>query len=597
MTSVETKAAERENGWSRDRSWNSGFQLKQEQASLRVEELTRERLAEFERELDVVRGSITRLGRFRDITRVLSKHGLLYLLKDSSLGEMPGLEESPEGKADSLEKIGVRLRLAFQELGPTFIKLGQVLVTRQEILPEQITTELSKLLDYVPPMPFPYLASTIERELPGGLATFRRIDHEEPIGSASLAQVYCVELQDGTPAAMKVIRPGVEELFNTDISIIRFLAGRLHSLLPSAVALSLDLPGLVNEYYSSSLEELDMTQESWAMGRGREIIGEYGFETVRVPDVYSATSSVLVMEYVDGWDLTEFPVDFLTFEERLQRMTDLAHYYVYSFLSGEYHADPHASNILIDRHTKDAVVIDWGMVGRMDAIHTESIFRFLLQVRINQLSDAVETCAEVIEPTEYTNVTNLKDQWRGMYMKYVDSPQASKYNWGNLLLSCIQIGMKNHCRIPTGLALWTKGFTAAEGTARWLCPEISYHTVVEAADIQIMRNMLQRRFNYRANASFTGELSELLTTFPRRANHILKHLAWNDLSINQDLRLTEDSVKDLRKMSRDIKKGANRLALSALASPLVYLTARELLRSRQQEAASGLSALLRSKGE
>ncbi len=585
MPEMETQdnAVFRSNGWDRTGSWSSGFKLDRSRDRVTLDEFTPELVEEIEAELDEVRASITRIGRFREISRVLARHGLLYLLRDSSLAGAFGAGKRPvEGRADSLEKIGVRLRLAFQELGPTFIKLGQVLVTRQEILPEQITTELSKLLDYIPPMPFPYLASVIERELPEGLGTFRYIDHENPIGSASLAQVYRAELRDGTPVAVKVIRPGVRELFNTDITVIRFLAKRLHKLLPAPVALSLDLPGLVGEYYSSSMEELDMTAEAEAMGRARRILEEHQFETVRVPDVHLYTRSVLVMEFVDGWDLTEFPVDFLTFEERLQRMTDLAHYYVYAFLSGEYHADPHASNILIDRHTKDAVVVDWGMIGRMDAVHTEAIFRFLMHIRLNQCSDAAEICAEIIEPTKYTNLSKLKDQWRGMYMRYVDSPQSSNYNWGNLLLSSIRIGMQNHCRIPTGLALWTKGFTAAEGTARWLCPEVSYHALVESADVQIMRSILMRRFNYRANASLVGELGELVSTFPRRMNQIFKRLAWNDLSIKQEYRISEDSIRDLRKISRDIKKGMNRLAISTIASPLLYLGARELLRTRRR---------------
>src|SRR5690606_34403318 len=122
-------------------------------------------------------------------------------------------------------------RLAFFELGPTFIKLGQVLVTRQELIPEPVTAELAKLLDEVPPMPFRYMAYVMDEELPEGLATFEWID-KEPIGSASLAQVYRARLKDGRMCAVKVVRPHVGKLFQTDIAVIRKFARRVHRLLP-----------------------------------------------------------------------------------------------------------------------------------------------------------------------------------------------------------------------------------------------------------------------------------------------------------------------------------------------------------------------------
>ena len=133
-----------------------------------------------------------------------------------------------------MQRVGRRLRLAFEELGPTFIKLGQVLVTRQELIPEPVTAELAKLLDEVPPMPFRYMAYVMDEELPDGLATFEWID-KEPIGSASLAQVYRARLKDGRMCAAKVVRPHVGKLFQTDIAVIRKFARRVHRLLPPRV--------------------------------------------------------------------------------------------------------------------------------------------------------------------------------------------------------------------------------------------------------------------------------------------------------------------------------------------------------------------------
>jgi ubiquinone biosynthesis protein len=317
--------------------------------------------------------------------------------------------------------------------------------------------------------------------------------------------------------------------------------------------------GLINDYYSSSINELDMRIEARNMNEHREISDE--FETIGVPEVYMVTKHVLVMEFIDGWNLKEFPVDFLTFEERFMRMVDLAHYYIKTFSQGYYHADPHGSNIMIDRHTKKVFVIDWGMVGRMDSLHTEAIFRMLLHIRLNQAEDAAEAALDIIQPTPYTDPVQLKDQLRSLFIHYVNSEQASRYNWGNLLIQGITIGMRNYCRIPNGLALWTKGFSAAEGTARWLCPEISYHTVVESADVQILRRWLSRRFNFRANASFIMEAAKLVGTLPRRVNKILEKLAWNDLKLIVENRVNDHLVHNVNKM-------VNRVTLAVMASGL-----------------------------
>lgn len=508
-------------------------------------------------EIEKLRANITKGRRYRAIVRTFAKHGLLHLLSDRNPLRLFRMKRTRE-EEEELRIIGRRLRRVFEELGPTFIKLGQVLVTRQELIPEPITTELAELLDEVPPMPFPYIAAILDDELPEGLDIFEWID-PEPIGSASLAQVYRARLKDGRECAVKVVRPLVDKLFQTDIAIIKKLVKRVQKLLPPALAVSADLPGLINDYYSSSTNELDMRIEARNMNEHREIMEE--FETIDVPEVYIVTERVLVMEFIDGWNLKEFPVDFLTFEERLERMVDLAHYYIKTFSQGFFHADPHGSNIMIDRRTKKAIVVDWGMVGRMDSLHTEAIFRMLLHTRLNQAEDAAEATLDIIQPTPYTDPVHLKDRLRSMFIHYVNSEQASKYNWGNLVIQIITIGMQNYCRIPNGLALWAKGFSAAEGTARWLCPEVTYHYVVETADVQMLRNWLSRRFNFRANASFIAEAGKLAGTLPRRINKILEKLAWNDLKLIVENRVDDHLVHKVNKM-------VNRATLGVMAGGL-----------------------------
>ena len=174
------------------------------------------------REILEMRLKITRSQRYRTIAGIFAKHGLLHLLEDRGLFRLFFKKRTRE-EEEKLHRFGRRLRMVFEELGPTFIKLGQVLVSRQEIIPEPVTTELSELLNEVPPMPFRYMAAVMEDGLPEGLKEFEWID-PEPVGSASLAQVYRAQLKDGRVCAVKVVRPIVDKLFEIDISIIQKFA-------------------------------------------------------------------------------------------------------------------------------------------------------------------------------------------------------------------------------------------------------------------------------------------------------------------------------------------------------------------------------------
>ncbi|RFU65474.1 ABC1 kinase family protein [Peribacillus glennii] len=506
---------------------------------------------------------ITKANRQRRIVAVVMKHGLGYFLRDASIFRLFRKRNRSPEESEKLRKIGRRMRMAFEELGPTFIKLGQVLVTRNDILPEEITQELENLLDKVPPIHFDYCKYILENELPEGLDTFEWID-PDPIGSASLAQVYRARLKTGDEVAVKVLRPTVEKLFQTDISVIKKWTGRLQKQLPVEMAASLDLNELVADYYSGSMNELNLEREARTMDSHRQKAGER-FEWLRVTEVYHATKNVMVMEFVDGWTIKDFPVDFYTFEERLQIMLDLAHYYIESYMDGDYHADAHGSNILICKKTRKAVPIDFGMVGKMDTMHTQAIFRFLMHTRLNQAEDAAECAMDVISPTIYTDTVKLRDQYRAMFLNYVNSTQADKYNWGRLVLELINIGMMNYCKIPNGLALWAKAFSAIEGTARWICPEVSYHHVVESADTAVMKGVIGRRFNYRANATWITEFVKLFGTMPRRINKILEHFYYNDFRMNMQMRVDKRTAN----MANQI---INRLALTMIISSIIIAT-------------------------
>ncbi|HEX7066268.1 MAG TPA: AarF/UbiB family protein [Bacillales bacterium] len=519
-------------------------------------------LGNISNEIEREKAAITRAKRRRKIFSVVAKHGLAYGLKDALARNLFSKKRNRK-EEEQLHKIGQRMRKAFEELGPTFIKLGQVMVTRQDLLPEPITLELEKLLDSVPPIEFYKIQYILEEELPEGMETFQWID-AEPLGSASLAQVYKAGLRDGRTVAVKVVRPSVEKLFQTDISVIKKMTAKLQKHLPPELATALDVNGLIEDYYSSSMDELNMVEESRKMNDFRRL--HKTTEHVDIPEVYDATKNVLIMEYIDGWLIKDFPVDFFTFEERVKIMIDLVHLYVQTMLDGHYHADAHGSNIMINKHTRKAVIIDWGMTGRMDSIMAQILMRVIMHIQLNQAEDAAEVYMELLLPTIYTDPVKLKDELRSLTLNYVNVNQGnSRYNYGRLVLDATNIGLKNFCKVPNGLALWAKGFSATEGAARWICPEISYGQVVEAYEIPILKSMMEKRFNYRANASLLAESSKLVATLPRRANKILENAADNKMRMN--VQLQTDTV--IRNMVNQI---ANRLSFALITFAVIVAT-------------------------
>lgn len=507
--------------------------------------------------------SITTAKRRRSILRTFMKHGLALLLKDGGLAlfRNGGVNLSDAQK----EKIARNLRLAFEQLGPTFIKLGQVLSTRQDILPDFICDEFTLLLDNIPPAPFSEVMEVMQRELPMGVNTFRSID-SVPIGSASLATVYRGELQNGQSCAIKVVRPNIDKLFQTDIYIIKKWAKRLYQYLPQKVRTTVDLDGLLNDYWSSSLEECDMRQEAEHMEHHARIMERY--ERVRIPKVYAQpTKNILVMELIEGWSLKDFPVEEVTFEERFEMMFDLAHYYVESLLNGYYHADPHASNILIEKSSKKAVVIDWGMVGRMDAQTGQKLLYMVSLINQNLCEEAAEIGLQIVEPTEYTDIDRVRKIFTAVAPKYAFALQGqTSVNWGTAIAEVITFSMQNYCRIPSGLALWTKGWMATEATARWLLPEISYHRVVESYDTNILRNMLSHQISYKTNGFALAESARFWSALPRRMNAIFEKLSMNRLGGFVEMRMSEATSKSIHQM-------VNRVVLALICAASLMTSA------------------------
>lgn len=272
-------------------------------------------------------------------------------------------------------------RRALEELGPLYIKAGQILSTRTDMVSAAMIEEFRQLHDQVSPGPFAELEPVLVGELgPDWASGFRDINTEEPIGTASLAQVYRAVMADGTPAAVKVQRPGMREVMEADMDLLNRLARLVARRAPRLGAV-IDFEAMLGVLLDAMRPELDFVLEARNMERARRAAA--GFEHIAVPEVLKATSRVLVQTLPPGSSIREADPAAFTVEQRMAIGRDLlAFMYRGYFLDGWFHADPHPGNIVVHPGSP-AYLIDWGMVGRIDRSLSTHLLRVLLSVALN----------------------------------------------------------------------------------------------------------------------------------------------------------------------------------------------------------------------
>ena len=312
-----------------------------------------------------IRRRIRDIARFRDIVSVLTKHGFGQILQLLDLEERAIIRSLiPDSGAEGTPE---RLAKALEELGPTFVKLGQILSTRPDLLPESYTRALRRLQSNVAPQPADAIIGTIESELGSSIDELFASFERESLAAGSVAQVHRARLHDGTEVVVKVIRPGIRRTVDADIDILYLLAA-LVSKLPEARAFN--PRGVAQEMDRAIHRELDLAHERVNIERFRENFEEVDWVIVPRPYPELSSRSVLTMDYVDGVQFTQYQevgCDRVTLAQR-----GVACVLKMAFEDGFFHADPHPGNVLALRDNRIAL-LDMGMTGSLDRPSREKI--------------------------------------------------------------------------------------------------------------------------------------------------------------------------------------------------------------------------------
>ena len=462
------------------------------------------------------------LRRFTQISRVLVRHGFGFVFDvRRDRRENKGLQEF------LAPNFGVRMRRSLDDLGPTFVKFGQVLSTRSDIFPEGILSELQKLQDTARPMPAGRAQAILERELGAPVDEVFSAFDPVPLGSASIGQVHRAVLRTGEIVAVKVQRPEAPGRVAADLELMREFAGFVDRRFAQRVLL--DARGLVAEFEVVVRRELDYTAEAQ---NARRFAANFAGTPVVIPAVYRdfSTSKVLTMEFVVGTRFRDIQPLLMPPSER-RRVASMGADAIFkmAFEDGFFHGDPHPSNLLLTPEG-DLALLDFGMVGFMSQGDIEALSRLFIAV-IQRDASAALRALEGLGVRYATEVRGeLVRELREFLNKYAGL-SVGEVTLGQALSELIALARRYRVRMPPVFPLLTKALVTAEGLARSIDPTINVYEIARP----YARRLLSQRYRPHVLAESATERSleyaRYLEEYPEQIRQLLGELADGELEV------------------------------------------------------------------
>lgn len=498
------------------------------------------------------------LNRWREILSVLSKYGLANWISRLDIEFAKEFFKDADGESIARLTTESRIRLALSELGPTFIKLGQVLSTRPDLIGVDLATELTQLQTDVRADAPTTVRETIERELGRPLGDAYAEFTEEPLASASIGQVHAARLHNGQNVVVKVQHAGIEEKVRVDLEILVGLA-----------TLAERLPELVNYRPRATVEdfqrilrrELDFTRESRHMEHFAQMFAED--ERIVIPQAIAelSTQRVITMERINGIKLSDHQrlvAEGFDLVEIARRGAEL--YVKMIFDQGEYHADPHPGNIVILPGNVIGL-LDWGMVGRIDESLREEIEEMFLAIAQRDGEQLTRIIVRLGSVPQDLDEAALELDVTDFVSHYTTQP-IEELNVGAALNEMIEMIRRFRIMLPARIAMLLRVLVMLEGTSRLISPKFSLMDVILPYQKKMAWRRLSPQRHWRKLRRISGEFERLLEALPRGLTDLLQQIQSGRFDVHLDHRGLEPSV--------------NRLVLGLLTSSL-FLGSTQLL--------------------
>ncbi len=462
------------------------------------------------------------LVRFSQIGRVLVRHGFGFVFDVRR-------ERREQRGADEVlaPNFGVRFRRTLDDLGPTFVKFGQLLSTRPDVIPESILFELQKLQNTAAPIPLERAQAVIEEEL--GTPVGKLFAEFDPVqlGSASIGQVYRARLRSGEAVAVKVQRPEARGRVEADLALMRDLAALLDARFGERILI--DVPGLVAEFEGVIRRELDYGAEAQ---NARRFAHNFAGTRVKIPAIYLdlSTHRVLTMEFVEGTRFQNLRPRLLAPAERRRVATMGADaIFKMAFEDGFFHGDPHPGNLVLTPDG-DLALLDFGMVGFMSRGDIEALSRLFIAV-IGQDAAAVVRGLEGLGVRYATEVRGpLVQELREFLHKY-SGLSVGEVTLGQALAELISLARRYRLSLPPVFPLLIKALVTAEGLSRSIDPSINVYEIARPYARRLLRERYQPAALLERSQELAVEYARYLEDYPEQIRELLTELEDGEVEI------------------------------------------------------------------
>lgn len=508
-----------------------------------------------------------RFARYRHILSTLLAHGFGEVAHQTGLGRALRVVRriSRSGRRDRRQRFGEsstweRIRMAVEELGPTFIKLGQILSNRPDLIPRELQKELEKLQENVPSFPAREAVSTIERELGKPIRELYSQFDRTPLAAASIAQVHRAVLPSGESVVVKVQRPGLHELVAVDVEILKELAQLVERHLPESRKIALQ--DIVEEFEKAIYQELDFNREASAIERfGSQFADD---DRILVPQVYRDFSSkkVLTMEFIDGTPLADLlarePHDVEEGARVAALGADLTLKQI--FRHGFFHADPHPGNIVVLRDGR-LCYLDFGLTGSLVRRDLEVISDMLVSIIGRDEQKASRAVVKLAGSRNFETARSIERSISELIGRF-QSAEAGDFSFTELLSEVVSILTDRDLHLPTDLFLLVKALITIEGVATALDPHLDFSAHLEP----FAKELLKEQYNPKRIASrFTALASDytsMVQDLPGDYYKLVDRLVTGKVRLMFD----EGSIRPLR---RTVLQASSALSFAVVLAALI----------------------------
>src|SRR5258706_15903891 len=497
-----------------------------------------------------------RIKRYKDVVALLIKYGRSDLVQQNDLemgsGQVNALDTTAEPKAEELAS-------DLEKLGPTFIKLGQLLSTRGDLLPEPYLEALARLQDQIEPFSFDEVEQIVSSELGGRISKLFAEFDREPAAAASLAQVHRARMRDGRLVVVKVRRPGVREIIVKDLEALEEITEFIDA--HTEIGKRYEFSNMLSELRQSLLRELDFQTEAGNLRRLRSSLRE--FERILIPEPIEdfTTSRVLTMDYIAGKKITTLsPLRLMELDGQGLSEELFRAYLKQILVDGFFHADPHPGNVFITDDDRIAI-LDLGMVGHISGSFQENLLRLLLAISEGRGDEAAEVSMKMGEPKPNFDKRDFEHRVANLVAQHSDAT-LNQIDAGHVVLEITRISADCWFRLPPEFTLIAKALLNLDRVVYTLFPDFDPNEIIRDEAPSILTRQLVKSIEPGNVLTRVIEVKEFVERLPDRVNKILDAIGNNELKIGVD-------AIDERVVLDGLQKVANRITLGLVLASLI----------------------------